>query len=292
MELRQLQYFLAVVDHDGVNKAAEALFIAQPSVSQSLRTLEQDLGTKLFHRLKGRLKLTSSGAVFVDHARRVIREAELSRAMVEAADGVLAGRLTIASTPSQSVSPLADIIAKFIDRYPEMLVEARAASTPDDVVAALRTGEVEIGLVGRLPSLALPPGHVVHHWRRDQFVIVAQRSGDLPVTDGPLEPRDLPGSRLIVGQDGTAMRRVAESFIAAGDDIRAVVEIQQREALVPLVLTGVGMAIVAASWRGVAEAAGLTVRELKTDEALDIEWIHRATPLTPAAAAFMELAVR
>lgn len=289
MELRQLRYFLAVVDHEGVNRAAEALYVAQPSVSQALKVLESDLGTSLFHRVKGRLSLTPSGAVLVDHARRVIREADLSRAMVRAADGVMTGSLAIASTPSQSVDPLAGIVSSFIEHHPAMVVSVRAAATPDDVITSLRKGEVELGLVGRLPQSAIPPGYVAHRVRRDRFIIVSARESDLPDENGPLGPEALPHSRLVVGQEGTAMRRVAESFIAEGEDIRAVVEIQQREALIPLVLTGVGMAIVAASWRGVAEAAGLSTRELRTREALDIEWVHREGELTPAAKSFMRL---
>lgn len=58
MDLRQLEYFLAVVDHGGVNKAAVALRVAQPSLSQAVRKLEKGLGTELFHRVGRRVVLS------------------------------------------------------------------------------------------------------------------------------------------------------------------------------------------------------------------------------------------
>jgi DNA-binding transcriptional LysR family regulator len=61
VDARQLEYFLAVVDHGGVNRAAAALYLAQPSLSQSIRALERDLGHQLFHRVGRRLVLTDAG---------------------------------------------------------------------------------------------------------------------------------------------------------------------------------------------------------------------------------------
>jgi DNA-binding transcriptional LysR family regulator len=291
MDARQLRCFLAVVDHGGVNRAAEALFLAQPSVSQSLRSLERDLDTALFHRTGGRLVLTAAGEVLVDQARDVVRGLELSRALVEAVDGLQGGRLVIASTPSQSVSPLADLVAGFLQRHPGLSVDVRAAPTPDDVATALKTGEAELGLIGRAPSARVPPGLVIHHLRTDRFVVVTRNAADLPGAERPLHPEDLRGARLIVGQVGTAMRRVADDILAAAEGSRAVVEIQQREALLPLVLSGAGMAVVAASWQGAAEAAGLTVRELSVAESLEVALVHRSGRLSPAATAFLQMSL-
>ena len=61
MELRQLEYFLAVVEHGTLTKAAAALHLAQPSLSQMIKTLERDLGTQLFHRVGRRLVLSPAG---------------------------------------------------------------------------------------------------------------------------------------------------------------------------------------------------------------------------------------
>ncbi|MFI7120515.1 LysR family transcriptional regulator [Amycolatopsis sp. NPDC049868] len=133
MDARQLKYFLAVVDAGSVHRAAELLFVAQPSVSQALRTLERDLGSLLFHRTGRRLVLTAAGHALVAPAREVMRGLELARATVEAVDGLLGGELVIASMPSQSISPLTDLIAAFAAANPLVRISVRAASTPADV---------------------------------------------------------------------------------------------------------------------------------------------------------------
>ncbi|HEX6356335.1 LysR family transcriptional regulator [Actinophytocola sp.] len=84
MDMRQLRYFLAIVDHGSVHRAAQELFVAQPSVSQALRSLERDLGTDLFHRTGRKLVLTPAGERLIDPAREVLRGVELARATVEA----------------------------------------------------------------------------------------------------------------------------------------------------------------------------------------------------------------
>ncbi|MGH3631406.1 MAG: LysR family transcriptional regulator, partial [Sciscionella sp.] len=74
MERRQLEYFLAVVDHGGFTAAATELHVAQPSLSHSIKTLERELGAELFHRLPRGVRLTSAGEALVAHARRVLRD--------------------------------------------------------------------------------------------------------------------------------------------------------------------------------------------------------------------------
>lgn len=296
MEIRQLRYFLAVVDHGGVNRAAEALYISQPSVSQSIRVLERDLGVRLFHRASRRMVLTGAGEVFLEHARDVTRSSELARAHAQAAERLEMGKLVIVSAPSQSIDPLTMVVARFVDRYPGLSVDVRAASTIDDVMNAVRFGDAEIGLYGRHSPVSSLRG-VVRRWSRsDPFIIMSRSVEGLPLSSrrnmapgDSLNISDLAGARLIVGQKGTGMRRVADLLIREGDDIRVSVEIEQREALIPLVLAGAGLATVAASWREFAEAAGLIVRTLDVDISMDVEWVYRDTKLSPAATAFLDM---
>ena len=100
---------------------------------------------------------------------------------------------------------------------------------------------------------------------------------------------DLRRLPLVVGQPGTGMRRVADAVIAA-TDCRIVVEIEHREGLLPLVLSGVGAAVVADSWRPLADAVGLQVRRLAVEDELDVSLVWQRHRLSPAAAAFVALA--
>ncbi|MFF1819794.1 LysR family transcriptional regulator [Kribbella sp. NPDC058245] len=289
MDIRQLQYFLAVVDSGSVNRAAAQLFVAQPSVSQSLRRLERDLGCELFQRAGRKLVLNAAGHSLVEPARELVRSLDVARATVGAVGGLRGGRLLIVSMPSQSVSPLSSLISRFLDRYPGVEVGVMTATRPDDVCDALRAGTAELGLVAFPNGPLREPGFRIEPVEHQSFIVVARRPDDLPDGDRPLQYEDLRGKRLVVGQPGTGMRRVADAILMA-TDCRIAVQIEQREALLPLVLDGAGVAVVAESWRSLALAAGLTVRELATDEILHVSLVLPLSPLSPAAAAFRDIA--
>jgi DNA-binding transcriptional LysR family regulator len=286
MDVRQLQYFLAVVDCGSVHRAARELFVAQPSVSQALRALERDLGADLFHRTGRRLVLTPAGELLIEPAREVLRGMELARATVAAVDGVRSGRLLIAAMPSQAVSPLAGMISRFAKRYPGVEVVVRASATPPEVLDSVRVGAVELGVLGA----ATTPRHsglVVRELETQRFVLVAAAQDDLPDGD-TVAAGALTGARLIVGQPGTGMRRVADDIVKKADGSRIAVEVEHREAVLPLVLAGVGIAVLSESWRRLAVDAGAVVRDLESDEVLRVCLVHREGRLSPAAAAFTD----
>lgn len=287
MDVRHLQYFLAVVDEGGVHAAADQLYVAQPSVSQALRTLQRDLGAELFTRTGRRLQLTAAGEALIAPARQVLHWMDLSRAHVEAVTGLKTGRLIIATMPSQAVDPMPTVIDAFVRKYPMVQVSIRAAGTPQDVLSLLRTGQIELGVMA-VTALPETGDLVIHPVVRQGFVVVSSRAANLP-THGPLTYDQLEGQRLIVGQPGTGMRRVADEVIAANRSTIAVVETEHREAILPMVLADTGVAIMAAPWRSLAREAGLVVHDLTTTAHLEILIAHRDVDLSPAARAFLLL---
>lgn len=288
MDVRQMRYFLAVVDHGTVNRAAEHLFVAQPSLTQSIRRLEAELGTDLFIRQGRGLVLSPAGAALVEPAREVVRSLDVAKETVVAIGGLQGGLLRIASMPSQVVSPLTALIAAFSRQHPLVQVSVAAADRPHDVRDCLRQAVAEIGLVaddGRTDDLAdlarLPI-------ETQSFVLVARDVQSLPPGDGPVRPQQLTGLPLVAGQPGTGMRRVADA-ITAVTDCRIAVEIEHREGLLPLVLEGLGVAVVADSWRPLADAVGLTVRRLDVPERLEVALVWPQRRLSPAANAFVDM---
>lgn len=269
-----------------MHRAAQELFVAQPSVSQALRALERDLGTDLFHRTGRRLVLTSAGEELIDPAREVLRGADLARATVAAVHGLRAGRLVIASMPSQAVSPLAPMIAAYRAEHPLIEVAVRAAGTPPEVVAAVRSGTAELGMLGTPRIGPELDGLTIHQLETQAFVLVAAAEADLPAGD-PVPLEALMDRRLIVGQPGTGMRRVADQIMRRAPGSVIAVEIEHREAVLPLVLARVGIAVLSESWRDLARSAGAVVRDLASDEVLQVCLVHREGRLSPAAQAFL-----
>jgi len=289
MDVRQLEYFLAVVDNGGFNRAARALFLAQPSLSQAIRTLERDLGGRLFHRIGRRVVLTESGEALVEPARRAVRALDVARASVDAVQGLRSGEVAVASMPSPAVEPLSTMILAYTRRHPAVRVTVRAAPVAGAVLAAVRTGATELGLLSawRLPVAA---DLRLHPLGRQRFVLVAPPDGPLR-PDGPLPRAALSGHCLIVGEEGTGIRRLAEEIRAAVPDVAIAVESEHREAVLPLVLKGIGVGILAEAWRPLAERAGAVVLDLDPPAWLDLALVSRDGPLTPAAAEFLAVAL-
>ncbi|SEF04318.1 DNA-binding transcriptional regulator, LysR family [Streptomyces sp. 3213] len=289
MDVRQLEYFLAVVDHGGFNRAASALYLSQPSLSQAIRTLERDLGSDLFHRIGRRAVLTDAGLALIEPAREAVRSLQLARASVESVHGLHGGQVDIAAMPSQAIEPLTEMIRRFTQVHPEVSVKVQAAFTPRDVTEMVRTGVSELGL------LAAPVGIANGDVRA--YSLPEQRFVLLSPPDGPFAPNvpvhhsQLAGQRLIVGQKGTGIRKYVDDLQAQGVALSVAVETEHRVAILPLVLGGTGLAVVTDAWRGWAEQSGALVLDLEPSVSLQIALVSRRAVLTPAARAFLESAV-
>ncbi|MCS7483979.1 LysR family transcriptional regulator [Umezawaea endophytica] len=288
MDARQLEHFLAVVDHGGVHKAAQALFLAQPSLSQSIRALERDLGHDLFHRVGRRLVLTQAGDALVEPARRVVRGLASARSSVDAAAGLETGRVEVAAMPSQAVEPLSAVIGAFTARHPGLTVAIRAAATAGAVVEMVRTGVTEVGLLASSEPVG-SVGVVLEDFGTQRFVLVAPPDWPVPA-GGVVRRADLAGQRLVVGQVGTGMRALVEDIRAEGVELTAVVESEHREAILPLVLGGVGIAVLADSWAPLARQAGALVLDLEPPAHLRLALVRRRQAPSPAAEAFLAAA--
>ncbi|MFD9794133.1 LysR family transcriptional regulator [Streptomyces sp. NPDC059070] len=289
MDIRQLEYFLAIVDRGGFHRAASALYVSQPSLSQAVRALERDLGSELFHRIGRRAVLTEAGRALIEPAREAVRGLATARASVAAVRELREGRLDVASMPSQAVEPLTTLVSAFSRRHPGVSVAIRAAFTSGDVIDLVRTGAVELGLVACAGPVS-GKEVVAHVLGRQRFVVVVPPDG--PFTDRTaIECRELAGRRLIVGQRGTGMRAYVDGLRERGIEFAVAAETEHRVSLMPLVLAGVGLAVVTDSWREVARRMGARVLDIEPETTLDIVLVGRRGQLSPAAAAFVATAV-
>lgn len=288
MDFRQLQRFLAVVDHGGFHRAAEVLYVAQPSLSQSIKQLERELGEALFHRVGRGVVLTEAGRELIGPARAAVHALGLAVESVGAVRGLRSGRLEITAMPSQAIAPLAGVISRFTAHYPGVRVVVRAGATADQVVEAVRTGRTELGLLAGV-RLADRPGVGLHPVARQRFVVVAPAAGPFG-TGARVGPADLSGLRVIAGQTGTGMRAVVDELIESGAGLTIAVETEHREAILPLVLAGTGIAVLTESWREISERSGAVVADLDPPFHLEVAYASHAGGLGPAARAFLHLA--
>jgi DNA-binding transcriptional LysR family regulator len=289
VDVRQLRYFLAVVDHGGFSRAAEHLLIAQPSLSQTIKALEQDLGVPLFHRAGRKSVLSEAGRELVGPARLVVRDLDAARAAVDELKGVRSGRLDISAMPSPGVEPLTSMIAAFSQSHPAVTINVEAAFTADDVVESIRSGSSEIGVLGSEQPVRAVGVEVMQLERQPLVLIMTSEAGDLG-EDGIVRRSDLAGQRVIVSQRGSFMRRIVDDILAEGVPLEIAVEVAHRTSILPLVLAGVGHAILPSSWSPLARHSGLRVARIEPAAVLHVAVVSRESDLTPSARAFLGVA--
>ncbi|MGK9220565.1 MULTISPECIES: LysR family transcriptional regulator [unclassified Microbacterium] len=289
MDVRQLRYFLAIVDHGGFGRAAEQLLISQPSLSQSIASLERELGIELFHRVGRRVTLSAAGEELVGHARVVVRDLESARAAMDAVRGVRTGRVDISSMPSPGIEPLTTIIATFRDRHPEIAISVDGAFDVDDVISAVRSGTSEIGLLGSAVQLRTP-GVRSFSLGSQPLVLIVNPADDRFGPGDVIAREQLAGARFIVSQRGALMRTMVDELVASGIDVEIVVEVAHRTSILPLVIRGIGHAVMPASWTPLAEHAGLRTLRIDPPTLLHVSVISRMDHLSPAARAFLAVA--
>ncbi|MBB4688435.1 LysR family transcriptional regulator [Amycolatopsis jiangsuensis] len=285
MERRQVEYFLAVVQHGGFTNAARALHVAQPSLSRAVRSLEREMGGSLFHRLPHGAVLTSAGSALLGPAQQVMRDLRVATSSVREVLGLGGGSLDIVSQTTLSVEPLAPLLGRFRIRHPQVRVRVLAPESYDDVVDQVRHGESEVGLVESvsdvrgLSAARLP----------DQEILAVLPAGRTKA--GRLPRRVLAELDLVSTPPGTTTRRIVEDTLAGLDvEPRIVVETEHRAMIVPLVLSGAGSALLPRAMAEEAGRQGALVVPLTPAAALSGQILWRPGPLSPAAAAFLTLA--
>ena len=113
MQLHQLAYFVAVAETRHFTRAAEQMRVAQPSLSQQVRALEQDVGASLFHRIRGNITLTEAGETLLPIARRILAESETAYQAIRELDELGRGRVRLGATPSLFTGLLPTMLAAF-----------------------------------------------------------------------------------------------------------------------------------------------------------------------------------
>ena len=200
MDARQLDYFLAIVEHDGFGRAAEQLHIAQPSLSQSIATLERELGVPLFHRIGRGIVLPTPARELVAPARQVLRDLRHRHGRrCESTRGLQRGRVELVTMPSPGIEPLTTMTRRFTDAHPAHIGHRRRRVHPRRGRSDVKSGQAEVRarLGSARPAPNTAPGVDVLPLEDQPFVLVAPRPtatfpevGD-PVPHGP--PVDLAG---------------------------------------------------------------------------------------------------
>jgi DNA-binding transcriptional LysR family regulator len=272
MELRQLEYFAAVARHRHFTRAAEALYVTQPALSQQIRRLEAELGLALLRRTSRGVELTAAGADLLVHAERVLAEVAAARAEMDRHTGASRGVARVAATAADAAR-LPEALADFHADHPGIQIALRQGSAAE-VVALVQRGAVDVAVL----ALTDEPAGVVATPLADEPLRVAVGVDD-ELASTTIELQSLRGRAFILAEPGTALRAtVLAATQAAGFSPLPLFEVGDPSTVRFLVRAGLGIALVPASW---LERPGPVVGAAD----LVAPPRHRLSLLTPAAGA-------
>jgi DNA-binding transcriptional LysR family regulator len=283
MKLRQLECFVAVVEEGGFTRAAQRIGIAQPSLSQQIRQLEEELGGPLIERLPRGVALTAAGRALVPEARTALRAAERAAQGARAALGLGGGDLEIATVLSLAVGFLPGTIHVWHQHYPNVAIRLQEFRHRRLLEQGVRDGVADLAIGPRpLPTWEGPLEFV--DWEEFRIVLPA----DDPLAGRPsirleeLADRDW----VLYHPDHGLAGIVEEACRRAGFAPRGTVRTSQAEGAARLAAAGLGPALVPDNIVG----QGLAGAVLQTEPRLVREIVAYArAEWTPTAQAFVGL---
>jgi DNA-binding transcriptional LysR family regulator len=270
VELRQLEYFVAVAEEANFTRAAERVHISQSGISAQVRRLEEQLGVELIDRSGRVATLTPAGAAALEHARAVIAAAAAVRQAVDEVTGLLRGRLVVGMVTACTVRPLFDALSAFHAAHPGVELSLLEDGS-DRLIERVRSGEADLALIG---AAAMPEG-------LEGFTVVSERVVAAVPADHPLARRkritlaDVAAHPVVCMPAGTGIRTVFDRGCAArGARPDIALEASAPSAVADLAGRGLGVAILSASMVD-DPLRGLEIADLDAPALLALVW--RAT---------------
>jgi len=291
MELRDLEVFLALVNHLNFTHAAQEIHLSQPSVSVRIRRLQEELGVKLFEQIGKKIVLTEAGQLFETHARRVVTAQSDTRQAMEAYRGLEHGSLRIAASTTPGMYLVPRIIAQFKSQHPKIAMRLSIKNTrqvEEDIIK----DEFDLGFVG---------GHLISNevealpWRTDELVLAISPSHPL-ARRRQIKPTDLENEAFISREPGSATQAAIEKHLPASNlPVGAALELGNPESVKQAVMSGFGIAFLSRyAIETELKAKSLVARRVQgihIDRKLRIIY-RKGKHLSSAASALIETAQR
>ena len=289
MDLRRLEIFLKVAELGSFSRAADALFLTQPTVSEHVRALEDELGVQLLDRLGRGTTPTRAGTLLLGYARRLLALSREARQAIEQFQGRVSGELVLGGSniPGEYVLPA--LIGAFRLKYPDVSLSLRIGASRD-VQDWVEQGHVEIGVVGALPSSRALESRPLMD---DDLVLVVPPEHPW-VSRKTVSVDDVKSEPLILRERGSGSRETLESGLKElGTGLEAfhvVGEIASTQAVKQAIRAGLGVSFV--SRLAVEDEcrarllACVKVRDLNVTRAFHVV-THRDRSRSPLAQAFL-----
>ena len=288
MELRQLEYFVAVAAEANFTRAAERVHVAQPAVSAQIQRLERELGQPLLDRSRRVVRLTAAGEAVLPYARAALGAVADMHIAVDEVTQMVRGAVTIGTVSSHSID-IPRLLADFHADHPNVEITLGTDSS-DNLIEGLRTGQLDMAIVSVGPD-ETPDGLEVEVVTDEAIQAVVSPS-DALAKRTKIRLTDLRDRTLIALPVGAGIRYQFDSACArAGVTPRIAFEASTPLALADLAERGLGVAIVPASVPRSRDGLHAVAIVPEIRGRLVLAW-RSAGPISPAARVLVELARR
>ncbi|MCA0030074.1 LysR substrate-binding domain-containing protein [Mesorhizobium sp. B263B2A] len=240
MRYVQLRAFHQVAISGGFSRAAEALFLTQPAISDQVRKLEEEYDVLLFNRNKKQVTLTHSGQKLLEITHRMFDTEQQALELLTESRALRSGTLRIVADAAHH---LLHILGSFRARYPGVQVSVRAGNT-ETVISSLYSYDADIGVLGEVPT-----GRDFEVLKLNSTPIIAFTSIDHPLAGKKsLTLAQLAQESLVMRERGSKTRQKLEDLAAASKvELRPAIEAEGREAVREIVASGAGIGFVSAA---------------------------------------------
>jgi DNA-binding transcriptional LysR family regulator len=286
MELRHVKVFLVLSEELHFGRTARRLHVAQSAVSQTLRALEEEIGTLLFTRTKRSVALSAAGRGFIEYARSALAQLEQGTAAARLAASGDVGELRLRFTLMSTLTVLPRVVSRFKREYPRVDLQIGPGGSVEQL-EAIRIGQCDIGFMALKRDSAPFTSHVVA--RSPLVAVLAARH---PLARRPvLELAELAAEQFIFLRQHSEPQLhtyFRQNCARAGFEPKIVMEVEQLEPLLSFVAAGVGVACVP----GLVSALGfrgIKLVPLRPEVRGGISAIWDPVRLSPTAARFLEL---
>jgi DNA-binding transcriptional LysR family regulator len=304
--LPQIEAFLEVARRQNLSRAAEALFVSQPTLTARLQSLESSLGEQLFVRTRRGMRLTEAGETFLPFAEHAVAALADGRERLDELRRGVAGRLVLGAPPTVSTYTLPDLLARFSAAHPKVRLAVKTG-TSEEILEMVLHDQVQLGIIRSLAHqeiesvplytdalvLIAGPGHRLAGGVRGGRAGPTDRRGAR--TGGQARLADLAGEVLVLfGRSSSYLEFTTATFRQAGVLTGSVLELDNIEAAKKMVERGLGVSFVPASTVAAELAAGTLARIELVDAApvrREIVAVRRIDAGRPsgATAVFLEM---
>jgi DNA-binding transcriptional LysR family regulator len=290
--LPQIEAFLEVARYQNLSRAAEALFVSQPTLTARLQSLEASLGEQLFVRTRRGMRLTEAGDAFLPYAEHALRALADGRERLEELRRGVAGRLVLGAPPTVSTYTLPALLARFSAEHPNVGLAVKTG-TSEEILEMVLHDRVQLGIMRSLVHKEIESVPLY----TDNLVLIAGPGHRLarPGSGRRARLADLTGEVLVLfGRSSSFLEFTTATFRQAGVLPNSVLELDNLEAAKKMVECGLGVSLVPASTVAAELASGTLARIELVDAApvrREIVAVRRrdAGPPSGAAGLFLEM---